>query len=168
MSQRVGNRLLTRNAHASDTFLFVFSAETVLPLLPVWYSNLDTAGIPTPDAIEAAQAIGRRIDAVIMASFSLTMIPMLRKPPTSVYSILWERVWPWVEFLHTYRHHLVDLPKEEDLYATFAMIFVHFQAVQYPHPIASTPGVRAVVGAAWDVLLDAGEPDAIRNIYSSF
>jgi hypothetical protein len=106
------------------------------------------------------------MDIVVTAAFSLRMIPMLRNAPSGVYPILWARVWPWVSFLHTYGYYLVNLPKREDLYATFAMILVHFQAVQYPDPISSTQGVRVVVGAAWDVLLDAGDPDAIRNISS--
>ncbi|KAJ7907535.1 hypothetical protein B0H13DRAFT_2501698 [Mycena leptocephala] len=161
--QRIANRILNR---ASNPYALAFTASpaTVVPLLPVWYLCLDPAGIPTSDVIEAAQDVGRRMDVVVTAAFSLRMIPMLRNAPSGVYPILWARFWPWVSFLHTYGYYLVDLPKREDLYATFAMILVHFQAVQYPDPISSTQGVRVVVGAAWDVLLDAGDPDAIRNI----
>ncbi|KAJ7635654.1 hypothetical protein DFH06DRAFT_1336308 [Mycena polygramma] len=134
---------------------FLASPATVLPLLPVWYKNLDPLGLPSPDVISTAQALGRTID---------TVIPALRNTPSGVYPELWTRVWPWIEFLHIHREHLVALPTKTNLHQIFMKIFVHFQVFGCRELVAATPGVCAVVGSAWDSSLDSGDENAISNL----
>ncbi|KAJ6460080.1 hypothetical protein C8R47DRAFT_129873 [Mycena vitilis] len=143
---------------------FLASPATVLPLLPVWYQNLDPLGLPSPDDISTAQALGRTIVTVAVALLSLQAIPALRNTPSGVYPELWARVWSWIEFLHIHREHLVALPTRTNLHQIFMKIFVHFQVFGCRELVAATPGVCAVVGSAWDSSLETGDEDAISNV----
>ncbi|KAJ7618318.1 hypothetical protein DFH06DRAFT_1342592 [Mycena polygramma] len=143
---------------------FLASPATVLPLLPVWYKNLDPLGLPNPDDISTAQALGRTIDTVVVALLSLQVIPALRKAPPGVYPELWARVWPWIEFLHIHREHLLALPTKSKLNQIFMKIFVHFQGFGCRELVAATAGVCAVVGSTWDSSLDSGDEDALSNV----
>ncbi|KAJ7652388.1 hypothetical protein DFH06DRAFT_1206012, partial [Mycena polygramma] len=155
---------LSNSLDASQLAILVASPAQVLALLPVWYKNLDPLGLPTPDNICDAEALDQKIDTVAVAEFSLQVIPVLRNTPSGVYPELWARVWPWIEFMHIHREHLVAPPTKRNLYQTFMKIFVHFLAFGCRKLVASTPGVCAVVGCAWDVLLDSGDDDALRDI----
>ncbi|KAJ7129894.1 hypothetical protein C8R43DRAFT_957372 [Mycena crocata] len=49
-------------------------AEALQPLLPIFFANIDPAGIPNPDKIEDMQAGGDTIEAVVGAAWSLEAI----------------------------------------------------------------------------------------------
>ncbi|KAJ7161125.1 hypothetical protein C8R46DRAFT_359955 [Mycena filopes] len=119
---------INRNQPTFASETFAITPENVEPLLPVWYANLDPATIPNVDAIDAAQLAGERIHAVLGAELALKAIWGVKNVPPEVYPKLWARVWPWMQFLHTYRQHLnLNSRKEQDLYAPFVQTLRVFQ-----------------------------------------
>ncbi|KAJ6536966.1 hypothetical protein B0H19DRAFT_380169 [Mycena capillaripes] len=159
------NAANTRRIHGDRPLICITPRENILPFLPVWYANLDCAHIPSPDTIDAAQAIGHAVDGVSGAAYSLQAITMLHDAPQDVYPELWSRAWPWMQFLHTYHEHLLALPVKKQLYATFTGVIVHFQISDNGlRLVASTPGIRAVMGAAWDVLIDGNDAEPMRKV----
>ncbi|KAJ7635655.1 hypothetical protein DFH06DRAFT_1434223 [Mycena polygramma] len=155
---------LNNNLAESQSVTFEASTKTVLPLLPVWYRNLDPAGLPSPDHISAAQTLDRIISSVAVAFNALQVIPLLRDTPPGVYPELWPRAWAWIEFLHIHHDHLAALPAKEDLYKIFMKVIIHFQVFDHRRLVAATTGVCAVVGRAWELSLDSGDNDAISDI----
>ncbi|KAJ6473305.1 hypothetical protein DFH09DRAFT_1219118, partial [Mycena vulgaris] len=129
-----------------------------LAFLPVFYANLDPAGIPSSDTIAAMYAAGNHIDAVAAAVFSLDIISKLPIIPRNVYPELWVRAWFWIEWLHTYREHLHRLPDPKYLYAMFAELVIQCRAAGLEELVGATPGVRQVVVAAWNLCLDDADP----------
>ncbi|KAJ7156380.1 hypothetical protein C8R46DRAFT_1356043 [Mycena filopes] len=84
--------------------------------LPVFYSNLDPAGIPTWPTL-ATEAVTRAIKA-INGLHHMDDDP--KRHPS--YSQIWLRLWPWLRFLHTHRHHL-GLPSVERRTISLELIF---------------------------------------------
>ncbi|KAJ6563150.1 hypothetical protein DFH09DRAFT_1159403 [Mycena vulgaris] len=132
----------------------------LLAFLPVFYANLDPAGIPSSDTIAAMYAAGNHIDAVAAAAFSLDAISKLPIIPRDVYPELWVRAWFWIEWLHTYREHLHRLPDPKYLYGMFAELVIQCRAAGLEELVGATPGVRQVVVAAWNLCLDGPDPGA--------
>ncbi|KAJ7756353.1 hypothetical protein B0H16DRAFT_1539655 [Mycena metata] len=163
--QRQANMCLTSNLakHWSTGKMIVVSSTNVDPLLPVWYANLSHI-VPTQDAIEASQAAGEPIFAVLGAELAVRMLSKLRYGPPGVYPKLWARAWPWIELLHTYRQHLNGLTQKRALYAAFVATLANFRAFNSDQPVEATPGVRVVVGAAWELALDGNDDAALRNV----
>ncbi|KAJ7036138.1 hypothetical protein C8F04DRAFT_1096259 [Mycena alexandri] len=62
-----------------------------LLFLPVFYANIDTGAIPTPDEVDTTDP---------SPEVALESYPHL---PDYLYPIFWPRVWPWIDFLDT--HH---------------------------------------------------------------
>ncbi|KAJ7153320.1 hypothetical protein C8R46DRAFT_474392 [Mycena filopes] len=135
-----------------------------MSLLPVWYANLDPAYIPTLDVVDAAQVAGDRIDRALGAVYALRALVMLRDRAEGIHTKLWVRTWPWIEFLHIYAESLIGIPLKPELYGIFVAVFVHFQAFGCQEPVESTPGVRAVVGAAWDILIQGTDEKTLRDV----
>ncbi|KAJ6460079.1 hypothetical protein C8R47DRAFT_1226443 [Mycena vitilis] len=73
------------NLDESQSLTFETSTKTVLPLLPVWYRNLDSACLPTPDHISDGQTLNQTISSVALAVPALRVIPLLRDTPPGVY-----------------------------------------------------------------------------------
>ncbi|KAJ6460061.1 hypothetical protein C8R47DRAFT_129682 [Mycena vitilis] len=143
---------------------FIPTPASIMQLLPVWFANLDCGSFPTPDEIARAQVSDEKLDAVSGALLSLQMIPMLRNAPPGVYPEFWARAWPWLDFLHMHREHLVGLPTEKVLYATFMRVLVHFQTSHSSKLASTTPGVRTVALCAWDISLEHRDPNALSNL----
>ncbi|KAJ7635680.1 hypothetical protein DFH06DRAFT_661106 [Mycena polygramma] len=107
---------------------------------------------------------GEKLDAVSGALLSFQMIPMLRNTPPGIYAEFWARAWPWLDFLHMHREHLIGLPTEKVLYATFMRVLVHFQTSHSSKLASVTSGVRTVVRCAWDISLEHRDPNALSNL----
>ncbi|KAJ7500026.1 hypothetical protein FB451DRAFT_49220 [Mycena latifolia] len=146
--------------------LFRALTSEIVPLLPIFYGNLDPARIPSAEMVEDMQIAGKHSNAVLAAMQSLQSISAMPKFPRGVYPELWPRAWGWIAFLHTYSEHLLGLPRKKVLYGTFVELCVSFRAAGFCKLIASTPGVREVMTTAWDLFLDVADSDAIelRNV----
>ncbi|KAJ7151931.1 hypothetical protein C8R46DRAFT_1121564 [Mycena filopes] len=163
-SQLLESKNPNRRSLPDQLLIFKLGVGEVRSLLPVWYDNLDPAYIPTVAQIDAAQVADDRIDRAVAAVLALQAIVMLRDTPEGIYPKLWTRTWPWIEFLHTYAECLIALPPQTELYGLFVAVFVHFQVRGCREPVESTPSVRTVVGAAWDLIIQGTDEKALRNV----
>ncbi|KAJ6450973.1 hypothetical protein C8R47DRAFT_1329793 [Mycena vitilis] len=116
--------------------------------LPVYYANLDPAGIPTePDVTTVAV---RRATAVLD---TLRLALQLSDAPAGMD--LWPRIWKWTNFLHTHRDR--TLPRTVDQYASVGLLyFVGFlsEDTDTMALMSGTPGVRAILMHGFASLLD--------------
>ncbi|KAJ7132655.1 hypothetical protein C8R46DRAFT_1201809 [Mycena filopes] len=118
--------------------------------LPVFYSNLDPAGIPTGRNL-ATEAVTRAIKAINGLHHMEWEDP--KRYPS--YRDIWLHLWPWLKFLHTYRHHL-GLPSFERQALSLELIYFcdwfanDSVTAELMH---KTEGVFAVVMDAWVRLL---------------
>ncbi|KAJ7092982.1 hypothetical protein B0H15DRAFT_833178 [Mycena belliarum] len=130
------------------------------------YANLDPVGIPSSDAIEAMYAEGTCSKTLFAALYSLQVIASMLKLPDGVYPELWQRVWRFTDFFHTYHEHLLGLPSKRAIYAIFAELFARFHAFGHGKLISSTVGIHGVVVMGWSLFLDdtvGQDHDSLRN-----
>ncbi|KAJ7175180.1 hypothetical protein C8R43DRAFT_1201845 [Mycena crocata] len=74
---------------------------------------------------------------------------------------LWSRVWPWANFIYTYKDHLPGQPLPE---ATFCIEFLiyttRFQTNHEAMPfVCDSAGFKSLLTAAWGFLLDVEDPE---------
>ncbi|KAJ6553614.1 hypothetical protein DFH09DRAFT_1366218 [Mycena vulgaris] len=82
------------------------SAAQRTSLLPVFFANLDPAGIPTSTELDLFRA--DTIDVVSRAILSVNVVFHTRLP-MDVGPSLWSRVWHWSRFIHAHWEHLTRI-----------------------------------------------------------
>ncbi|KAJ7748293.1 hypothetical protein DFH07DRAFT_962189 [Mycena maculata] len=134
-------------------------AQNILTL-PVFYVNLDPAGIPDEDHFDtehppadAESCIGRALQSIE----ALNGIQI----PTGIGPDIWPRVWPWVQFIYMYRDHLPNISRQSE--RAFCLEFLMFTGAFADHAetislILSTPGVRFMVAKAWPYVPEIVDP----------
>ncbi|KAJ7616234.1 hypothetical protein DFH06DRAFT_111720 [Mycena polygramma] len=134
--------------------LVSFVAKTPPPrpelLLPVYYQNLDTADIPTPDQLDSVTEHAAAIERAILALQGLARHREKFAISEPVALELWPRIWKWVHVLDAYYdcvRSVVPLSMK-DTYGLLLGIIVDYSTMA-----ASTPGVRVVVARAWRVFI---------------
>ncbi|KAJ7703858.1 hypothetical protein B0H16DRAFT_1747773 [Mycena metata] len=88
-------RLLRAAAELSQTFY--------ISSLPVFFPNLDPRGIPNAEQLDsnlssADPVLCRIINAICAFSYLSTLHPI----PPEATQLIWNRIQPWIHFLHTY------------------------------------------------------------------
>ncbi|KAJ6496199.1 hypothetical protein C8R45DRAFT_1132081 [Mycena sanguinolenta] len=120
--------------------------------LPVFYTALDTAKIPSTEALES---LGRNTAAPIAyAALSLQMIFLFAQSRNGssqqeLGSTFWPRVWAWTHFMHEHREHLPEGAVNDLLYYQF-LGFVEDTSLRCS--VTSTPGLRVILARAWALL----------------
>ncbi|KAJ6459130.1 hypothetical protein C8R47DRAFT_1203012 [Mycena vitilis] len=135
--QRTGNLLLIRNSDKMRGCILssksTLEVERVRSLLPVWYANFDTAGIPPPTQLtrrkRSVRLSPRLLELNLTCECSQASAIYLKKSDIR----LWARVWPWIEF------HLHGLPGRTALYTTLLKSVLHFQNHKCRDLVGSTP-----------------------------
>ncbi|KAJ7624097.1 hypothetical protein DFH06DRAFT_1230354 [Mycena polygramma] len=116
--------------------------------LPVFYANLDPAGIPTgPDVTTVAA----KRAAIVLDTLRLAL--QLSDAPAGMD--LWPRIWKWTSFLHTRRDGIP--PRNVDQYASVGLLyFVGFLSEDEDTAalMSGTSGVRAILMHGFASLLD--------------
>ncbi|KAJ7657186.1 hypothetical protein DFH06DRAFT_458926 [Mycena polygramma] len=134
-------------------------------LLPVFYINLDPGPIPDGDALETIVTTRTLIPSITCAFMSLRALGRIMG--WSPASDIWARVWPWVDFLHTYWAHLPAIfPTGEETFLTaedetYACIdhspLLLGLALNYEPTLSTlilaTPGVRNIFARTWAAFL---------------
>ncbi|KAJ7657740.1 hypothetical protein DFH06DRAFT_1297745 [Mycena polygramma] len=139
------------------------TSSSALYALPILYLNLDPTKIPSPhalDAIATAGCLPPAIDAASLALKALHGLVAVKLVPVEVDAILdlWPRIWPWMQFLHTYWECLPTLCSDRQVEA----FLIHYRLVlklrrgsRARRIISTQPGLRFVFTRAWTaVLLD--------------
>ncbi|KAJ7623879.1 hypothetical protein DFH06DRAFT_1305292 [Mycena polygramma] len=115
--------------------------------LPVFYANLDTAGIPRGDDITS--------HVVRHALLALSILRLMKPSHAAAGTDLWPRMWAWSDFLCTYRDCVGSIHPIEDVSADFLFFVACLRTDQNTATIMSqTPGVRRVLMHSWASLFE--------------
>ncbi|KAJ7150649.1 hypothetical protein C8R46DRAFT_1358178 [Mycena filopes] len=84
--------------------------------------------------------------------------------PSAAQADLWQRAWPWIQFMDTYYFCIPEAPTQDTVYAwCFALV----ANLVEPHAatsrrIMATPGVATLLGQAWTSFVR--DPNAVTEI----
>ncbi|KAJ7660292.1 hypothetical protein DFH06DRAFT_1401729 [Mycena polygramma] len=121
--------------------------------LPICWTNLDPAGIPSPDELDNLLSASTTGDLLKPPFLAIQLLRFLPHVPQQALVDLWPRVWPWAYFLDTYRDTIPMSPSARHLYAT---LFQYIDRI--PFGLASElPGFRTIVTKAWKVFIATGD-----------
>ncbi|KAJ6458865.1 hypothetical protein C8R47DRAFT_1203098 [Mycena vitilis] len=139
------------------------TSSSAIYALPVLYLNLDPTKIPFSHALDAIATAGHLPPAINAASLALKALHGLvaiKLISLEVEAILelWPRIWPWMQFLHTYWECLPTLCSNGQVEA----FLIHYRLVlelrrgsRARRMISTQPGLRFLFARAWTaVLLD--------------
>ncbi|KAJ7192563.1 hypothetical protein GGX14DRAFT_479902 [Mycena pura] len=128
-------------------------------LLPVYYAGLDVSGIPSLLAAlfsdsELQRDLVAKLSHVVMCLEGITVLDGKRCLPGPPCADIWQRAWPWIEFLGTHRDTLPHLPV---LSQVNLLSVVNALARDNPDTAAlirETPGFRVFLFRAWALSFD--------------
>ncbi|KAJ6502422.1 hypothetical protein C8R45DRAFT_976599 [Mycena sanguinolenta] len=142
------------------------SGANLTPLLPVYYVGLDAAAIPglldqldAPEA-ERDQSFTQKLAQVVLCLQGLLLIGN-RGIPGPPSADLWERVWPWLEFLDTYGDYLPRRLRPGlgiSDYSPLHLINALGQDQATFSLIPATPGYRLLIFRVWALAFDQTKP----------
>ncbi|KAJ6534981.1 hypothetical protein B0H19DRAFT_1184608 [Mycena capillaripes] len=147
--------LLKRQPH-SDPALF----------LPVYYANLDPAGIPTGTGLDSWATHVSPINRALLSLQGTTHLWMAGFHWTDGLRLaLWPRIWGWVHFLDVYNEIIQPfIPLSElDAYSLYMRSIMDILAHSTVVPLASfPPGIRVLCGRAWRITFPPAHSDVVR------
>ncbi|KAJ7624099.1 hypothetical protein DFH06DRAFT_1230358 [Mycena polygramma] len=135
-------------------------SETWVSCLPVFYANLDTAGIPKDH-----DDIGS--DPVRCAILALSILCHMKGAYATAGSYMWPRMWAWCDFLHTNRALIGAHHRTDDVSADLLLFVACLrQDSKTATMMGQTPGVRGVLMDGWAALSDmsAGDSDGFAYL----
>ena len=94
-------------------------------ILPVFYHHLDPTKIPSNHAMDVEILPTDTVDTITRALLCVEGLYNLTTFPLGSHSDLWERVWPWAQFLDVHRSRIADAPTEDLLRARVFCIVVN-------------------------------------------
>ncbi|KAJ6565856.1 hypothetical protein DFH09DRAFT_1472597 [Mycena vulgaris] len=127
-------------------------------LYSIFYANLDPVRIPGPDQLESL----RPETSFNISAAAKTLETIFRTdPPMDVAIAAWPRIWPWFEFICTYRDYLPRTPLDLLEPAEFLIHFLRFTG-SFKHDsyaiLIETPGFAGMIARAWRLLSSLEEP----------
>ncbi|KAJ7504782.1 hypothetical protein B0H11DRAFT_2273314 [Mycena galericulata] len=138
------------------SFLDTLSEDSLADFLPVHYTLLDPARIPTANQLDSCPEDVIRTVALALLSLEAVFAAKTTTPPEAGPD-LWPRVWRWVEFMLTYREYLgswIHFPSEDEFCRGFIRFSQHMCSHIPNEPlIVSTPGFPAVAARVWASIL---------------
>ncbi|KAJ6490240.1 hypothetical protein C8R47DRAFT_1195796 [Mycena vitilis] len=137
------------------------TSPSALYLLPILYVNLDPTTIPTADALDAITATGRCPHFIVAASVALKALRGMvdvNRMTVQVEAVLdlWPRIWPWMQFLHTYWEFLPTFHPDEEVKTYLANYRIVTMLREHPEArrvIYSQRGLRSIFTKAWTMIL---------------
>ncbi|KAJ6502811.1 hypothetical protein C8R47DRAFT_216506 [Mycena vitilis] len=145
-------------------------------LLPVFFFVLENFKIPTLAEIDAYMnttepRLNVRTAWVFVAFQGLQRILAFGFIDPPALTDLWARMWPWIEFFHTYWDSLPCLPDLEPsavMYGIFSSLILKLRSrtgdAAIERIVGSTHGVRTVLCRAWLHIVRARNNIHIHNI----
>ncbi|KAJ7142291.1 hypothetical protein C8R44DRAFT_846395 [Mycena epipterygia] len=139
-------------------------------LLPVWYANLDAAGIPTVSELDASTMPSSIERAVVALDGVHSAVTATAPYPEDAAPDLFARVWPWLKFLHVYRECVPGLARLSSI--KLARTYLAFSGIlAFLHEHSPTgrlmdrqAGVRAVCTRTWMLVLDV--PKDMQDVFT--
>ncbi|KAJ7607640.1 hypothetical protein DFH06DRAFT_1486484 [Mycena polygramma] len=124
----------------------------LLLLLPVAWSNLDPADVPSSESLD---------DQTVVADFhkkpfkALELVHYVKDIPPHALADLWPRVWAWIDFLYTHREAISGVPDELSIMAN---LFWFIDRIP-PTQVDTAAGVRILIAKAWAAFVATGRHD---------
>ncbi|KAJ7271922.1 hypothetical protein B0H12DRAFT_670282 [Mycena haematopus] len=143
-------------------------------LLPVYYSGLDTAAIPSLLAqldLPEAQRVQSFTSKLTQVAVCLQGLLLIESIPGPLLADLWERVWPWLEFLDTYKEHFSGCLHPAILnFSPLMQIITLGKDAETAVLMHATPGFHTLIFRAWALSFDQTKllPKATFNILCVF
>ncbi|KAJ6448356.1 hypothetical protein C8R45DRAFT_948039 [Mycena sanguinolenta] len=128
-------------------------------LLPLFYLHLDPTKIPSEVAMDVEVLSTDTMDTIIRAFLCVQGLYNSAMLPPGSHPDLWERVWPWAQFLFIHRPRIPDAPTGDMLRASVFSIIAGFNAI--PSRLASTPEIGILAAHAWGIYFR--DPNAISE-----
>ncbi|KAJ7710917.1 hypothetical protein B0H17DRAFT_1123998 [Mycena rosella] len=121
-------------------------------LLPVFFSKLNPAKIPSATDMDTDELGETSVSNVLGAYFSLTALDGFERIPPESFVHLWQRAWPWMEFWDVYCAQICPafIP---GLRPRFTRLLAALLSEDTVDEMVSTSGVRVLVTQAWAALL---------------
>ncbi|KAJ7723172.1 hypothetical protein B0H16DRAFT_1473016 [Mycena metata] len=137
------------------------SSRGQLLLLPVFYAPLDATELPVIFAqLDSSANVEHTSTSILCILLSLRGIGVILQAgavPNSAYPDIWPRLWPFIQFLDTYRDHLPE-PNHVADEPTYTMFMTLFRCMGDHEPTAAVVsamrGMRVIIGRAWHFLFD--------------
>ncbi|KAJ7715607.1 hypothetical protein B0H16DRAFT_1477225 [Mycena metata] len=157
------------------TLRSIVGRSTKTSVLPVVYTLLDPARIPTPADIDAfgeqsdIRDLGPVITGALLAWELFRQLGSDVDIPSAAGLDLWPRLWAWFQFLDTYRLSF-DLPglraRDDDKIQRVSELlsFTCICGQQAVDLSKRTPGFYAVVGRSWSFTLADADGPGLRVI----
>ncbi|KAJ6544514.1 hypothetical protein B0H19DRAFT_1267776 [Mycena capillaripes] len=123
--------------------------EKRISCLPVFYANLDPAGIPEGNDLVTVEVTG--------AKMALGALRGITEFKPSVVADLWPRLWAWILFFHAYREYLPPALAKPDIRLEFLGLFYYLgRDLDTKTLIRRTPGILSLVVDAWVFVVHSG------------
>ncbi|KAJ7119223.1 hypothetical protein C8R43DRAFT_1035404 [Mycena crocata] len=127
--------------------------KTYTQCLPIFYANLDPAGIP-----KEGESLLKDDFVVSRAIMALNALRVLDKSHAKAGPDLWPRVWVWLDYLFVHREYLPGLPWDMDVrFDLLLFVQVFCTDPDTADLISKTKGVRSLMMHAWTALFDTEE-----------
>ncbi|KAJ7056052.1 hypothetical protein C8F01DRAFT_1156669 [Mycena amicta] len=121
-----------------------FNTGQKMAILPMLYSLLDPARLPTIDEIDAGALSESRV-----------VLSICYQTPVSLGRDLWPRLWAWFEFCYLTWEKAFWLPMERRVAHYEAMLLLAALLHTTPHTrqlLHSTPGFHIYLGKTWQLM----------------
>ncbi|KAF7354111.1 MYND-type domain-containing protein [Mycena venus] len=141
------------------------SSETyAISTLPAFYANLNPSSIPSMAQLETSISASLRltIGNACVALGALHTITHLGSFPLDASLDLWERAWPWLEFLHLYQDYIegADALIDVRTYIIWCMLLINLEEhTETAQVMAHQPGVQALVTRCWMLTIGVSDED---------
>ncbi|KAF8176658.1 hypothetical protein K438DRAFT_2043256 [Mycena galopus ATCC 62051] len=133
--------------------------ETYLALLPAFYFVLDNSNLPD---VLTCPDLHHRAVAVVFSLRAVCLFASCDALAQAAYPDLWERIWPWVQFLDTHRDNSqISIISALGRYSIFLTTFQHMLGDAPPDDL---PGLCIVVGRIWSYMVCVADDDALCDV----
>ncbi|KAJ6613872.1 hypothetical protein B0H10DRAFT_2047006 [Mycena sp. CBHHK59/15] len=137
--------------------------------IPAFYACLDTAKMPTPDEMDLVTHTNYTTIQTQSTALQALLIAAPSNIRSEAFPDLWRRVWPWIQFLHTYGQSIRIAPANNTATILVLLLRCFLDHSTSAQLIDSTPGVRATISHCWKTFLRrSGEHDPALPQVCSF
>ncbi|KAF7364072.1 MYND-type domain-containing protein [Mycena sanguinolenta] len=132
-------------------------------LLPLFYHHLDPTKIPSGDAMDTEILATDTIDTIMRALMCMEGLYNSTPFPEGSHPDLWERVWPWAQFLDVHHSRIAGGPTEDMLRVIVLGVVVGFDGIF--DKMTSTPEIGVLAAQVWGSSFRNPTPISDKALY---
>ncbi|KAJ7189603.1 hypothetical protein GGX14DRAFT_484655 [Mycena pura] len=136
------------------------TGPTAANLLPMYYAGLDASEIPSllaqilESELQHDPTLVAKLSHVVMCLAGITFLHGNRRLPGAACADIWQRAWPWIEFLGTHRDTLPHLLPLSEVNLLCVVDVLARDNEDTAALIRETPGFRVFLFRAWALSFD--------------